>query len=182
MEDEAGSDDIDMRRRVLATVVEYPGLHLREIQRKLSTSARLAEYHLNRLEDLELVTSREEGGYRRFFPTHTERGALDDREKRWLGLLRQEVPFGVTLYLLEHDKARHSDLLDVVPVAKSTLSHHISKMEDVGLLERQPPETGRSLRLAEPDRVLVLLKANQPLPDLVSSYGDMWEAIFKAFD
>lgn len=182
MDDDPGSDDVDTRRRIFATVVQYPGLHLREIQRKVSTSARLAEYHLNRLEDLDLVTSREEGGYRRFFPTKTDRGALDEEEKQWLGLMRQEVPFAVTLHLLEHGKARHSDLLDVVPVAKSTLSHHVSKMEKGGLVERRPPDVGRSLHLTDPNRVLELLQAHQPLPDLVSSYGDMWEAIFGAFD
>lgn len=174
-----GAGDVGIRRRILSTVIRYPGLHLREIQRKVSTSARLAEYHLNALEELGLVTSREEGGYRRFFPTRQEEGALDEREKRWLGLLRQQVPFGVVLHLLEHGTARHSDLVDVVPVSKSTLSHHVSKLEDAGLVERQP--AGRNVRLSDPETVREMLQTHDPLPDLVSSYGEMWEAIFDAF-
>lgn len=176
--DRAGQEDVETRRRILATVSRYPGLHLREIQRNVSTSARLAEYHLNRLEDLDLVTSIQEGGYRRFFPTQQERGALSRAEKSWLGLLRQEVPLGVTLHLLEHGTARHGELLEVVDVSKSTLSHHLKKMQESGLVERRPPGTGRRLALADRDRVLALLRAHRPVPDLVSAYGRMWEAIF----
>lgn len=174
--------DVDMRRRILALVHDYPGLHLRELQRRAETSATLVEYHLNVLERLSLVTSTEEGGYRRFFPARGARTPLGKTEKSWLGLLRQQVPFGITLHLLEHGSAIHKDLVAVVTVTKSTLTYHLKNMEALRLVERDPPVTGRLFRLSNPEIVLALLRAYAPTPDLVASYGDMWAQIFGALE
>ena len=76
-------DDAHMRRRILLAVEEYPGLHLRAIQRRLSTSAMLAEYHLNVLEKLGLITSNLERGYRCFFPVRAGPLTLDPTDKKW---------------------------------------------------------------------------------------------------
>ena len=170
--------DVEMRRRILDLVHRYPGLHLRELQRRAQTSVMLVEYHLNVLERLDLVTSSDEGGYRRFFPARGARVPLGKQEKTWLGMLRQPVPLGIALYLLEHEHAQHKDLTDVVPVTKSTLTYHLKNMEAAGLLVRHPPGTGRELRLADPARVLALLRAYEPTPDLVAAYGEMWDEIF----
>lgn len=168
-----------MRRRILNLVNQYPGLHLRELQRRAHTSAMLVEYHLNVLERLGLVTSQEEGGYRRFFPARDARVPLGKTEKVWLGLLRQPIPLGVALYLLENQEAAHKELADVVPVTKSTLTYHLKNMEGAGVILRDPPG-GRAFRLADPDRVLALLRAYQPTPDMVAAYGEMWHQIFGA--
>lgn len=174
--------DVDMRRRILALVHDYPGLHLRELQRRAETSAMLVEYHLNVLERLSLVTSTEEGGYRRFFPARGARTPLGKTEKTWLGLLRQQIPFGIVLHLLEHGSAVHKDIASVVPVTKSTLTYHLKNMEAAALVARDPPDSGRLFRLSDPDRVLALLRAYAPTPDLIASYGDMWAQIFGALE
>jgi predicted transcriptional regulator len=169
-----------MRRRILSLVNQYPGLHLRELQRRAQTSAMLVEYHLNVLERLALVTSQEEGGYRRFFPARDAKVPLGKVEKVWLGLLRQPVPLGIALYLVENPLAPHKDLADIVPVTKSTLTYHLKNMEAAGLITREPPGVGRAFRLADVEKVLSLLRAYKPTPDLVAAYGDMWDQIFGA--
>lgn len=168
-----------MRRRILNLVNEFPGLHLRELQRRAQTSAMLVEYHLNVLERLGLVISQEEGGYRRFFPTRDAKLPLGKTEKLWLGLLRQPVPLGIALYLLEMSRATHKMLADIVPVTKSTLTYHLKNMEAAGLIVREPPG-GREFRLHEPERVLALLRAYSPTPDMIVAYGSMWDQIFGA--
>ena len=169
-----------MRRRILSLVNQYPGLHLRELQRRAQTSAMLVEYHLNVLERLGLVTSQEEGGYRRFFPARDAKVPLGRTEKQWLGLLRQPVPLGIALFLIENPGAAHKDIADVVPVTKSTLTYHLKNMESAGLVVREPLGVGREFRLQDAEKVLALLRAYQPTPDLVAAYGDMWAQIFGA--
>lgn len=168
-----------MRRRILALVNQYPGLHLRELQRRARTSAMLVEYHLNVLERLGLVTSQDDGGYRRFFPARDAKLPLGKIERLWLGMLRQPVPLGIALFLLETPGATHKMLADIVPVTKSTLTYHLKNMEAGGLIVREPPG-GREFRLQDAERVLALLRAYSPTPDLVSAYGQMWDQIFGA--
>lgn len=172
--------DVEMRRRILSLVNKYPGLHLRELQRRASTSAMLVEYHLNVLERVGLVTSQDEGGYRRFFPAKDAKLPLGKTEKVWLGQLRQPVPLGIALHLVETPLAAHKDLADVVPVTKSTLTYHLKGMEASGLVVREPPGTGRAFRLADAAKVLALLRAYRPTPDMVAAYGEMWDQIFGA--
>lgn len=170
--------DVEMRRRILALVNEYPGLHLRELQRRAQTSAMLVEYHLNVLERLGLAMSTEEGGYRRFFPARDAKLPLGKTDKVWLGLLRQPVPLGIALYLLEHELAPHKELADIVPVTKSTLTYHLKNLEAAGLVVRDPSGVGRDFRLADRQKVLALLRAYRPTPDMVTAYGEMWDQIF----
>lgn len=177
MADPPAATDVDMRRRILGLVNQYAGLHLRELQRRALTSAALVEYHLNALERLGLVTSTEDGGYRRFFPAREARVPLGRVEKEWLGILRQGVPLGIALYLVEHESAAHKELADIVPVTKSTLTYHLKNMEAVALVVRDPP-LGRSFRLADRERVLALLRAYNPTPDMIATYGSMWDEIF----
>ena len=172
--------DVEMRRRILSLVNQYPGLHLRELQRRAQTSAMLVEYHLNVLERWGLVTSQEEGGYRRFFPARDAKIPLGKTEKVWLGLLRQPVPLGIALYLVENPLAPHKELADVVPVTKSTLTYHLKNMEAAGLITREPPGSGRAFRLADGEKVLLLLRAYRPTPDMLAAYAEMWDQIFGA--
>jgi len=169
-----------MRRTILGLVNQYPGLHMREIQRRAHTSSALAEYHLAALEKLRLVTSCEDPPYRRYFPPDDPKRPLTAKDKEWLGLLRQSVPLGIALHLLEHELAQHKDLLFVTHVAKGTMSYHLRAMEKTGLIKRVPPDTGRAIRLAERDHVLALLRAYPPTPDLASEYLALWEILFGA--
>lgn len=172
--------DVEMRRRILNLVNQYAGLHLRELQRRAGTSAMLVEYHLNVLERLGLVTSTEEGGYRRFFPAKDPKIPLGRVEKAWLGILRQPVPLGIALHLIENPGAQHKELAEVVPVTKSTLTYHLKNMETAGLLRREPPGVGREFHLVDRDKVLGILRAYGPTPDMVAAYGEMWDEIFGA--
>ena len=174
MRPDAQGTDVETRRRILQLVNQYPGLHLREVQRRVKSSVHLVEYHLNVLERLSLVESHEEGGYRRFFPAQGGRAGLTPQERSWLSLLRQNVPLGVTLYLLDRTRATHGELADVVPVTKSTLTYHLKNMERAGLVAREP---SKALRLARPDEVLAILRAHRPTPDLVAAWGEMWADI-----
>lgn len=176
VEPEVPGTDVEMRRRILQTVNRYPGLHLREIQRRVASSVHLVEYHLNILERLRLVASQDEGGYRRFFPAQGERASLDARERAWLALLRQSVPLGVALYLLDRGGATHGEIADIVPVTKSTLTYHLKNMERAGLVTRD----AKNIRLTQPERVLAILRTHHPTPDLIAAWGEMWTTIVGA--
>jgi DNA-binding transcriptional regulator GbsR (MarR family)/DNA-binding transcriptional ArsR family regulator len=172
-------DDAEMRRRILLTVEAYPGLHLRAIQRRARTSAMLAEYHLNVLENLGLITSHIERGYRRFFPVRTGPLHLDATDKRWLGLLRRPPVLGITLLLLEKSPLAAVALAELSGMPLSTSLYQLKQMQAAGLIG-QEREAGRTkVVLADRARVLEILRAYRPTPDVLTRYAELWSRVFQ---
>lgn len=168
--------DVEMRRRLLALIRRYPGLHVREAARQLDTSVALVEYHVPFLLEAGVVEEERDERYQRLYPVG-EGHRLTAADRAVVSLLRQPTPFRVTLVLLERGEARHVDLAEVLDVGKSTLSFHLRKMERRGLVEK----TGAgSYRLRHPERTSRLLLAHQPTKEMRDDFADLWTNFYDA--
>lgn len=172
---------LDTRRRIYEVVQEYPGLHLRELARRVDMNPNHAKYHLQYLEKHGLISSRKEGGYWTFFPREEGslgmREAVDARKKEVLAMLRRPVPLHVTLVLLDRDEASLSELGQAVDASPSTLHYHMGKMEKAGLVESRRDGRERLFRLPDHDEVLGLLMQYRPPDELVQGFLDAWEQL-----
>lgn len=167
----------EVRKRVYDAVRRYPGIHVRGLERNLGISAPLAQYHLRRLEEAGYVESHEQSGYSRYYPTSKGKSARVTREDLPLvGVLREEVPLHVTLLLLDHGPMTHTELVEQLGIAKSTVSYHLAKLTDVGLIEREPDS--QRVRLVARDHVYRLLLAYDPTPDLRDAFAKLWEDLY----
>lgn len=166
----------DARRRVLESVLDFPGLHVRAIARLLGASPSLVEYHAGQLLDAELITEAVHEGYRRFFPRPGPAGpSLADCSL--LALLREEIPLHVTLLVLEADRPLpHKALAANVAVAKSTLSFHLAKMVEGGLIAKR---SDGAYELVDAARVAELLVRWRPDPHLLSTHFALWLALYR---
>src|SRR3989442_11806400 len=72
------------RERVLALVTSQPGLHLRELPRRLGLSLRSVRYHLEGLEEGERVTPHRSGRFARWFAA----GAFSTGNRTLISALR----------------------------------------------------------------------------------------------
>lgn len=168
----------DLRSRILLTVDAYPGLHLREIQRRIGCSAMLAEYHLNALEKAGLVESQVHGRYRDFFPVRSTGLVLDATDKKWLGFLRRPPILAIALLLLEKGSMRPTEISEATQLATSTTGYQLKTMAQEGLVIQDFKDGRTNVRLADSARVLEILKANHPTPDAVSEYASLWGRVF----
>lgn len=159
-------------KRLLRLVRSYPGLHLRELAREARISEQRALYHLDRLQDRSVVASRSDDGYRRFYVAEGEGPTRDDR--RILALLRQALPLQIIVSLLERGEATHKELTEDLGRAKSTVSFHLQKVRDAGLLR----ERGKAIRLRDPEHVEALLLRWQPPESLTDRFAGQWEAFY----
>jgi len=165
---------LESRRRAYEIVAETPGLHLRELARRLGVDVRTADYHFRQLSRHGLVSGVEEGGFLRFYPRTTngrKAEIVDARDKPLLAVLRKPVPLSVALVLLARDRATHGELAAEAGVSPPTLSYHLSRMEQSGMLSRD----GGGIGLREPERIAHLLYAYRPTPDLIDRFLDLWE-------
>jgi predicted transcriptional regulator len=172
---------LDMRRRVFDHVVDYPGLHLRELARQVGVDPNHAGYHLRALERSGLVSSREEDGYRRYWPREEGsiglREAVDANDKRVLALLRRPLPLHLTLVLLDRGPLSASRLADETGTARTTLNHHLARLESQGVLERRPQGRENHWAVVDAERIEGLLMRYRPPDELVQGFLEAWESL-----
>jgi len=164
--------ELETRRRIYGKISAIPGMYFRELQRSLKLEVGETEYHLSYLENAGLVSVQMEANRKRYFA----RGAIDEKDRRLLSLLRQEVPRKIALEILSSGKRSFAELLASFGKAKSTLSFHLSKFSDAGYLtiERVGKESVYSI--TEPERFAKALIAYREtfVDEAVDRFAEAW--------
>lgn len=152
---------------LLTFIQRYPGVHLREIRRRLHIPIGTLDYHLYRLGREGLVSVRFQGGYKCCFPTRWSAplSALTDREKLLLSLLRQPVPRSILLHLYLEGPTRPTDLAGAVGTSGPNLSYFLKRLEGANSVIREGQGLTRVVRLSDPPQVHQLLMLYAPLPE-----------------
>lgn len=163
-----------MREAIVDVIERFPGIHFRGLVRELDTSTALARYHLDALVEADRVRSYRVGGYVRYFPSETYE-ELTREEKETLNVLRQEKPLQIVLSLFEMGPMQHKDLHRMMDCSKGTLTYHVDKLVDAGLVHRAK---GQGFRLADREEVRRLLARFEPASDMLDEVHDLWEDLF----
>ena len=119
------------RQDIYNFILENPSSYVREISRKMNIPKTTLKYHLDYLEKHKLVTTKSEGGYKRYFVVNK----LGQREKDLLNLLRQEVPRNIILYLILHIICSQIELSKALGKHPSTIGFHLKKLRDLGIIQ-----------------------------------------------
>jgi predicted transcriptional regulator len=168
--------DLEMRRRLYALVQSYPGLHIREAARQLETSVALVEYHAAILRDNGFVRQERDDRYVRLFAVAASSEGPTEAERVQLKLLRERIALRVTLHLLDQDgPVQHKAIAEALGLGKSKLSFHLRKLEAAGLVHKTPEGL---FAVRERSRLLGLLLAYKPTPDLREEFGDLWLSLY----
>jgi predicted transcriptional regulator len=93
----------------------------------------MLDYHLKYLEKNGLIVSKPNTYYTRYYPYERE---LGEDEKNILSFLRQEIPRGIIIYLLQNPRAKHREILSSFNVSGATLSYHLKRMAEKGIAKQ----------------------------------------------
>lgn len=173
--------ELETRRKIYEIIRKFPGLHLRELARQLGMSVPLVDYHLNFLEKYGIITGIQDEQYRRFYPrdpigAEQKTDALSADEKRIVALLRQRIPLQIVLFILKNGSAQHREMVPVMGISASTLSHHLNKLTRKGILLKSAVGEERGYRLSNEGQIARLLLHYEPPPGtLVESFIEIWE-------
>ena len=145
------------RSDVLACVEKFPGAHLRGIERLTELPLGQVLYHLDRLERMGIIASQRDAGFRRYYPT----ASVGRAEKKYLAALRHDATRRIALAVLERGPSPHKELQEHLQIAGSTLSFHLQRLLDAGVLRRERHGAVSRYALVEPDvarRELILYR------------------------
>lgn len=130
------SDDSDPLehedRRALARLVrDHPGLPLADVSDQLGVPRSTLRYHARILEEEDQLASRTVLGRRRLFPART------DRPPELLAALQDSGTRQVLRTLSRHEPATVSTLADELGKATSTVSYHLDRLDEAGVITRE---------------------------------------------
>ena len=161
--------ELETRRTIYDLVSRNPGLHLSKIAKLLKMRTSLVEYHLLFLEKHQVVRGVKESGYTRYYIE----GMIGTSDKKILSILRQEIPLRVMLFLLKNDNSQHKEILKNVDISSSTLSYHLKKMVDHGIIYVNTYGENRGYSITSKEEIVGLLIKYKPY-SLIEGFTDVW--------
>ena len=129
--------ELETRKKIHHYILKYPGLHFRELMRKLNLPNGTLGYHLQYLEKRGLITTKSEDGYVRYYIINN----IGNDQKKMIHILRQEVPRNIILYLLWQSCASQIELSKSLEKHPTTIEIHLKKLLNRNIVERAPVDT-----------------------------------------
>jgi predicted transcriptional regulator len=130
--------DLESRKAIYEFIKARPGTYMREMERGLGMQMGMLTYHLHVLVEAGLIRTETEGNHLRYFPA--EDFPLSDRKA--LSFLRNRSTRAILMHILDRGTVSFEDLRSLLGVSKSTLSYHLKRLSDAGLVViRRSPST-----------------------------------------
>lgn len=163
---------LDTRRSLFELILEYPGLHFREIVRRSGMSSSNVEYHLRYLVKHEILVEVKDGKLKRFYV----QGKVGHEDKQILSVLRKEIPRGIVLFILLEPGSTASDMQEVFELSDSQINYYTKRLLDKGIMRKDDGGGEASYYVNNEDKVASVLIAYRPtfMDALVDSFADAW--------
>jgi len=166
--------ELETRRKIYELIRKSPGIHFREIERRLNIAVGNLQYHLYYLEKKNLIRSEQDGEYTRYYPKDCK---LDEIDKKILSFLRRRTARRILIYLLTNPNANNKEIAQGIGLSPSTISWHLNKLVEAKIVERKKEGRESFFRVKDPERVARLLITYKEsfLDKLVEGFVEVWE-------
>ncbi len=166
--------ELGTRRRIYELIRDSPGVHLRELERRLNLMIGNLQYHLHHLEKHNLIFQLKDGEYVRYFIKERN---TDKTECNILCFLRRSGCRHILINLLQTPEMNNKELSKAISLSPSTISWHLKKLVDAGILEREKQGRMSSFTIKYPELVAELLISYKEsfLDSILDSFIEVWE-------
>ncbi|MEM0492690.1 MAG: winged helix-turn-helix transcriptional regulator [Candidatus Thermoplasmatota archaeon] len=167
--------DLDIRRRIYRFIIKNPGLHEREISRILKIPLTTVDYHLHYLVKRDILQIKIDGHYARFYAKQD----IGIKEMSLLSILRTQVTRRILIFLMTHPYASHREIAHHMMLSSSTVSFHLKKMINTGVISQIKQSRGSFYLVNEPDVVINLLITYRRsfFDHVVDHFVDIWYSL-----
>jgi predicted transcriptional regulator len=165
--------DLETRREIFDLISNYPGLHFREILRRLGISSGNLNYQLSYMVKHDILVTIADGNLKRYYIIGKVRG----KEKRILACLRNETARGLVLFLLLNPDSKFNEISENFDLAPSKLAYHLKKLLDKEIIQKKKKGRLTLYRAKDEDAIANVLIAFQPsfLDNLVENFIEAWK-------
>jgi predicted transcriptional regulator len=155
-------------------VVKFPGIRYRELMRLARLTNGVMSYHLGVLEKIGAIKIDRRGGVTRFYPT-----SMSEYDRSIIGRLRQRTARQIVLFLLQNESITFNDIVAHVKYAPSTVSWHLKKLQEIGLIQAKRSNGHILYKVNQRDEIVRLLSEYKTsfLDNMVDSFVDTWNEL-----
>lgn len=143
-------DELEPRRRIHALVEAHPGLHFRELLSRLDLAQGTLQYHLRRMVDEGALSVSHDVGFTRYYA----QGRLRPEDRPLVDALRRRYARLALAHLASEGPLTTRALAQRMGKASSTVSWHLARLAEAGLVERR--REGQEVLYALVDRARVV--------------------------
>jgi DNA-binding transcriptional ArsR family regulator len=166
--------EVDAQAILLKGIEENPGIRYRELLRLTGLVNGVLSYHLSALERANVIKVNRESRITRYYPVN-----VSDKESAILKFVRHEPIRQILLFILEHDMCTFNEMVDHTGKAPSTVSSHLKRLREAGIVLIRHGEYHQLYRVAEGDLIAeVLSKYTSSFTNkVVDNYTEMLEEL-----
>lgn len=121
---------LEKRQLIYAIIQKIPGIHFRELQRKVGAGTGNVEYHLKHLETFHLIKVEKQKGVVRYYPL-----GLNQEERTILGVLRQPNLRKIILCILERGSVKPKEVATHLHITPSSTTWYLKKLVDLNIAQ-----------------------------------------------
>ncbi|UCG70314.1 MAG: winged helix-turn-helix transcriptional regulator [Thermoplasmata archaeon] len=164
--------DLETRREIFELISNFPGLHFREILRRLDTSSGNLNYQLNYMIKHDILVGIQDGNLKRYYLI----GKVKGKEKRILACLRNETSRGLVLFLLLNPNSKFNELSLNFDLAPSKLAYHLKKLLDKEIIEKKRKGRTTLYKVVDEESIANVLISYKPsfLDGIVDNFIEAW--------
>jgi DNA-binding transcriptional ArsR family regulator len=168
------TEPVDTRVLLMKHIEKTPGIRYRELLRLTGLVNGVLTYHLSALEKANVIKVDRGSRITRYYPL-----GVSDKESAILKFVRHEPIREILLFILEHDMCTFSEIVDHIGKAPSTVSSHLKRLKEAGIVLIRHGEYHQLYHVVERDLVAeVLSKYTTSFVDkVVDNYTEMLEEL-----
>ena len=166
--------ELETRKRVYDQIRKSPGIHFRELERRLELVVGSLQYHIHYLEKKNLIRAQTDGDYVRYFARDM---SLNEIDRKILSLLRRSGCRHILIQLLNNPDLNNKQLSQALGLSASTISWNLNILIEAGIIERKKIGRTSNFIIVDPSAVCKLLICYKEsfLDALVDGFIEMWE-------
>jgi len=131
--------NLKIRQEIYQLIKEKPGLNISKISSIINIPRSTLNYHLNYLKRLNLIDEKVDRKNKRYYAS----GKICKKDKDILCLLRQEIPFKITMYLLFPNFCSKTEIARELKIHPTTVQFHIKKLLDLDIIKPVEIKNGK---------------------------------------
>ena len=130
--------NLEIRRKIYNYIKDNPGLHLRELSRRLNLSYYNLDYHVKYLKKLELVEIKIDNSYSRVYVSNS----IGSNHKAILSIMRQKTPRYILMFNMIYKVTTSKEIAEDLGKHPTTIKFHLDKLIKLGLMEPAVSQNG----------------------------------------